>query len=87
MGSVCGTLEEVVDVMTAQGKKVGVLEVHLFRPFSAKHMLSELPETVQRLAVLDRTKEPGAFGEPLYLDVAAVLSDAGRTDIRVIGGR
>ena len=87
MGSVCGTLEEVVDVMTAQGKKVGVLEVHLFRPFSAKHFLEELPESVQRIAVLDRTKEPGAFGEPLYLDVAAVLSDAGRKDIRVIGGR
>ena len=87
MGSVCGTLEEVVDVLTAQGKKVGVLEVHLYRPFSAKHMLSELPETVERIAVLDRTKEPGAFGEPLYLDVAAVLSDAGRTNIRVIGGR
>ena len=87
MGSVCGTLEEVVDVLTAQGKKVGVLEVHLYRPFSAKHMLSELPETVERIAVLDRTKEPGAFGEPLYLDVASVLSDAGRTNIRVIGGR
>ena len=87
MGSVCGTLEEVVDVMTAQGKKVGVLEVHLFRPFSAKHMISELPETVQRIAVLDRTKEPGAFGEPLYLDVVAALNDAEKTGIRVIGGR
>ncbi len=87
MGSVCGTLEEVVDVMTAGGAKVGVLEVHLFRPFSAKHLLAELPETVQRVAVLDRTKEPGAFGEPLYLDVVSVLNDAGKNDIRVIGGR
>ena len=87
MGSVCGTLEEVVDVMTAKGAKVGVLEVHLYRPFSAKHMLSELPKSVQRIAVLDRTKEPGAFGEPLYLDVTAVLDDAGMKDIRVIGGR
>ena len=87
MGSVCGTLEEVVDVMTAKGAKVGVLEVHLYRPFSAKHMLSELPKSVQRIAVLDRTKEPGAFGEPLYLDVTAVLDDAGMKNIRVIGGR
>ncbi|MCF0123025.1 MAG: pyruvate:ferredoxin (flavodoxin) oxidoreductase [Ruminiclostridium sp.] len=87
MGSVCGTLEEVVDVLNAQGKKVGVLEVHLYRPFSPKHMLAELPESVQRIAVLDRTKEPGAFGEPLYLDVVAVLNDAGKTNIKVIGGR
>ena len=87
MGSVCGTLEEVVDVMTAQGKKVGVLEVHLFRPFSAKHLLSELPESVERIAVLDRTKEPGAFGEPLYLDIVSALNDAGKNSIRVIGGR
>ncbi len=87
MGSVCGTLEEVVDVMTAQGKKVGILEVHLYRPFSAKHLLAELPQSVQRLAVLDRTKEPGAFGEPLYLDIVSVLNDAGRNNIRIIGGR
>ena len=87
MGSVCGTLEEVVDAMIAQGKKVGVLEVHLYRPFSAKHMLAELPESTQRIAVLDRTKEPGAFGEPLYLDVVAVLNDAGKNNIKVIGGR
>ena len=64
MGSVCGTLEEVVDVLLAQGRKVGVLEVHLYRPFSSRHLLAELPDTLQRLAVLDRTKEPGAFGEP-----------------------
>ena len=87
MGSVCGTLEEVVDAMTAAGKKVGVLEVHLYRPFSAKHMLAELPKTVERIAVLDRTKEPGAFGEPLYLDVVAVLNEAGMNNIKVIGGR
>ena len=87
MGSVCGTLEEVVDVMTAAGKKVGVLEVHLFRPFSVKHMMAVLPETVQRVAVLDRTKEPGAFGEPLYLDVVAALNEAGKADVKVIGGR
>lgn len=80
MGSVFGTLEEVVDVMTAQGKKVGVLEVHLFRPFSAKHMLSELAG--DRSASGGSGPHQGArcLCEPLYLDVAAVLSDAGRTD-------
>ena len=87
MGSVCGTLEEVVDVLLAQGRKVGVLEVHLYRPFSSRHLLAELPDTLQRLAVLDRTKEPGAFGEPLYLDVTAALNEVDFHEIRVIGGR
>ena len=87
MGSVCGTLEEVVDALMAQGRKVGVLEVHLYRPFSARHLLAELPDTLKRLAVLDRTKEPGAFGEPLYLDVTAVLNEGDFHEIRVIGGR
>ncbi len=69
MGSVCGTIEETVDYFNGQGEKYGVLEVHLFRPFSAEHFLKAMPKTVRKIAVLDRTKEPGALGEPLYLDV------------------
>ncbi len=69
MGSVCGTIEETVDYFNAQGEKYGLVKVHLFRPFSAKHLLNVIPQTVERIAVLDRTKEPGAPGEPLYLDV------------------
>lgn len=69
MGSVCGTIEETVDYFNARGEKYGLVEVHLFRPFSAKHLLKAIPQTVERIAVLDRTKEPGAPGEPLYLDV------------------
>ena len=73
MGSVCDAAEEVVDMLTAEGKKVGIVEVHLYRPFSAKHLLSVMPETVKKIAVLDRTKEPGAIGEPLYLDMVGAL--------------
>ncbi len=69
MGSVCGTAEETIDYLNSQGEKYGILEVHLFRPFSVKHFLKAVPKTVKRIAVLDRTKEPGAIGEPLYLDV------------------
>ncbi|MGF6376941.1 pyruvate-ferredoxin/flavodoxin oxidoreductase [Clostridiales Family XIII bacterium PM5-7] len=73
MGSACDATEEVVDYLNAQGKKVGVIEVHLYRPFSTKYLLKVMPETVKKIAVLDRTKEPGAIGEPLYLDVISAL--------------
>jgi pyruvate-ferredoxin/flavodoxin oxidoreductase len=84
MGSVCDTAEEVVDYLNAKGEKTGLIKVRLYRPFSAKHLLSVLPKSVKRVAVLDRTKEPGGVGEPLYLDVRAVLGDSG---ISVVGGR
>lgn len=76
MGSVCGTIEETIDVLNAAGRKTGLVKVRLYRPFSVKHFLKALPETVRYLSVLDRTKEPGAPGEPLYLDVAAALREA-----------
>ena len=86
MGSVCEALEEVVDYLNAKGQKVGLLKVRLYRPFSAKHFLSVMPETVKRISVLDRTKEPGAVGEPLYEDIRNVYYDM---DVRpmIIGGR
>lgn len=86
MGSVCQTAEEVAAYLNARGEKVGVINVHLYRPFSIKHLLQALPKTVQKIAVLDRTKEPGAEGEPLYIDVKNALYDA---EIRpqIIGGR
>ncbi|MBN1540105.1 MAG: pyruvate:ferredoxin (flavodoxin) oxidoreductase [Candidatus Thermoplasmatota archaeon] len=86
MGSGTQAAEETVDHLNSMGKKVGMIKVRLYRPFSAKHFLKALPKTVKRIAVLDRTKENGAFGEPLYLDVMSVLKDAGR-DISVVGGR
>ena len=73
MGSVCDAAEEIVDWLAARGKKVGVVTVHLYRPFSSKHLIDVIPETVKKIAVLDRTKEPGSIGEPLYLDVVAAL--------------
>ena len=87
MGSVTETAKEVVDALTAKGKKVGLVKVHLYRPFSAKHLVSVLPATVKRIAVLDRTKEMGATGEPLYLDVVAAFKQMNRNQITVIGGR
>ncbi|MEB5922434.1 pyruvate:ferredoxin (flavodoxin) oxidoreductase [Franconibacter daqui] len=92
MGSAIGTCEEVVDELLTQGEKVGVLKVRLYRPFSAKHLLAALPESAKRIAVLDRTKEPGAQAEPLYLDVMTALAEAfnageRETLPRVIGGR
>ena len=86
MGSVNETIHEVVDDLTHKGKKVGVVKVYLYRPFSAKHLCSVIPSTVKRIAVLDRTKEAGALGEPLYLDVVAALAQENRK-IKVIGGR
>ena len=78
MGSGAGTVSEAVDRLVARGEKVGVLAVHLYRPFSIAHFTAALPETVRSIAVLDRTKEPGAVGDPLYLDVIAALDEAGR---------
>ena len=87
MGSICDVAEEVIDYMNANGQKVGLIKVRLYRPWRADKLLSAIPATCKKIAVLDRTKEPGALGEPLYLDVVASLANAGRTDIKVIGGR
>ena len=86
MGSGAETAEETVRALVARGEKVGVVKVRLYRPFSAAHLAAALPSTVRAVAVLDRTKEPGALGEPLYLDVVAALAEAGRV-VRVVGGR
>ena len=85
MGSVSEATREVIDYLRAQGKKVGMISVHLYRPFSVKYLTAVLPASVKRIAVLDRTKEPGALGEPLYLDVVEALS--GRKDLTIVGGR
>ena len=87
MGSFCDVLEEVVDYLNAHGEKVGLVKVRLFRPFSIKHFVDVLPSTVTKIAVMDRTKEPGSIGEPLYQDVVSALYEAGRSDIFVSGGR
>ena len=87
MGSVCGTIEETVDFLNASGRKTGLIKVRLYRPFSIEHFIRTIPGTVRHLTVLDRTKEPGAPGEPLYLDVAAALKEGGREEIRLYGGR
>lgn len=84
MGSVCDTIKLVVDDLVNKGEKIGLIEVHLYRPFSSKYFMNILPETVEKIAVLDRTKEPGSMGEPLYLDVCSILKD---TDVKVVGGR
>ena len=84
MGSVCDTVKTVVDKLNENNKHVGLIEVHLYRPFSKEYFLNALPETVKTIAVLDRTKEPGSTGEPLYLDVLEILKDK---KIKVIGGR
>ena len=86
MGSICDVAEEVIDYLTAKGEKVGLVKVRLFRPFSAKHLLAAIPETATKIAVLDRTKEPGAYAEPLHLDVMSAMSEAGRQST-IIGGR
>ncbi len=86
MGSVTETIEEVVDYLRARGEKVGVLKVHLYRPFTAKYFFNEMPKTVKRIAVLDRTKEPGAIGEPLYLDVKSLYYKAENAPV-IVGGR
>ncbi|MBQ7182700.1 MAG: pyruvate:ferredoxin (flavodoxin) oxidoreductase, partial [Clostridia bacterium] len=81
MGSGCEAIHETIDALLKKHKKVGVIKVHLYRPFSAKHFLDAVPATCKKIAVLDRTKEPGSLGEPLYQDVCNVLYEAGRTDI------
>ncbi len=87
MGSVSGAVREAVDELNRSGAKAGFVQVHLYRPFSAEHLLRALPASVRRIAVLDRCKEPGSAGEPLYEDVCTVLSQAGRDDVSVTGGR
>jgi len=87
MGSVCETIREVVDLLVSKGEKVGVLTVRLYRPFSAKYFFRVLPKSVKRIAVLDRTKEPGAVGEPLYLDVKSVIAEKGGKMPLIVGGR
>ena len=87
MGSICDVAEEVIDYLTAHGEKVGLVKCRLFRPFCPDKLLAAIPATAKKIAVLDRTKEPGAQGEPLYLDVVTALANAGKTDVTVIGGR
>ena len=88
MGSICDVAEEVIDYLTAQGEKVGLVKVRLYRPFRADKLIAAIPATAKKIAVLDRTKEPGAQGEPLYLDVVTALAQAGRMNgLTVTGGR
>ena len=87
MGSINDVAEEVIDYLNAHGEKVGVVKVRLFRPFCAEKLLEAIPATAKKIAVLDRTKEPGSQGEPLYQDVVMALAKAGRSDVTVIGGR
>ena len=87
MGSVCDVAEEVIDYLIAKGEKVGLVKVRLYRPFSAEKLVEAIPATVKSIAVLDRTKEPGSLGEPLYLDVVTALAATGRRIDTVIGGR
>ena len=86
MGSICDVAEEVIDYLTAKGEKVGLVKVRLYRPFVAEKLLEAIPATAKKIAVLDRTKEPGSLGEPLFLDVATALREAGNT-ATLIGGR
>ncbi|MBO7401503.1 MAG: pyruvate:ferredoxin (flavodoxin) oxidoreductase, partial [Lachnospiraceae bacterium] len=87
MGSVCDVAEEVIDYLTAKGEKVGLVKVRLYRPWVSDSFIKVLPKTAKKVAVLDRTKEPGSLGEPLYLDIAATLREAGKNDIILTGGR
>ena len=87
MGSICDVAEEVIDYLTAKGEKVGLIKVRLYRPWVSDSLLKVLPKTAKKIAVLDRTKEPGALGDPLYLDVAVTLREAGLNDIVLTGGR
>ena len=87
MGSVCETIDETIDYLMKQGKKVGVVKVRLYRPFCAQALIDAIPESVKQITVLDRTKEPGALGEPLYLDVVAALKDSKFGGVKVFSGR
>ena len=87
MGSICDVAEEVIDYLLAKGEKVGLVKVRLYRPFVAEKLAEAIPATVKSIAVLDRTKEPGSLGEPLFLDVVAALNEVGRTGMKIVGGR
>ena len=87
MGSICDVAEEVIDYLNAHGEKVGLVKVRLYRPFRADKLIAAIPATAKKIAVLDRTKEPGALGDPLYMDVITALSGAGITDKTVVAGR
>ena len=87
MGSVCDVAEEVIDYLLAKGEKVGLVKVRLYRPFVAEKLSEAIPQTAKVVAALDRTKEPGALGEPLYLDVVTALAEVGRSDVKVLAGR
>ena len=87
MGSICDVAEEVIDYLNAHGEKVGLIKVRLYRPFKADKLIAAIPATAKKIAVLDRTKEPGALGDPLYMDVVAALAGAGITDKAVVAGR
>ncbi len=87
MGSICDVAEEVIDYLNANGQKVGLIKVRLYRPFRADKLVAAIPATTKKIAVLDRTKEPGALGDPLYMDVVTALAGAGITDKVVVGGR
>ena len=87
MCSASEAVKETVDYLNAQGRKVGLVEIHLYRPFSVKHFSEAIPKTCKKIAVLDRSKEVGSVGEPVYLDVCTALNQAGRSDIKVVGGR
>ena len=87
MGSVCETIEETIDYLVKQGEKVGLVKVRLYRPFSANHLIEAIPDSVKTISVLDRTKEPGALGEPLYLDVVAALKNSKFKDVDIFTGR
>ncbi len=87
MGSFCDVVEEVVDYLNAQGERVGLVKVRLYRPFVSEKFVAALPSSVTKVAVMDRTKEPGSVGEPLYMDVVNALTHEGRTDLTVVGGR
>ena len=87
MGSICDVAEEVIDYLTAKGEKVGLIKVRLYRPWVSSALLDVIPKTAKKIAVLDRTKEPGALGDPLYLDVATTLREAGLNDIVLTAGR
>lgn len=87
MGSACDTIEKTIAYLNARGERVGAIKVRLYRPFSVKDFVAAIPASVKKIAVLDRTKEPGSIGEPLYLDTVVALASVGRSDVKVIGGR
>ena len=87
MGSVCDTIKETIDFLNARGEKVGMIKVHLYRPFSVKHLVDVIPDSVKTISVIDRTKEPGSLGEPLFLDVVAALKNSKFSNVPVYGGR